>query len=88
MPSIAVSVPVISSVDDVPWEVIAYGRRIAPTIRAADLYPDAEPSTKVLFRGEGINSSVVIADRADCGSFMSAAKRKRQALRPTCVWNG
>jgi spermidine synthase len=64
---------VVFSVDDVPWQVIAYGRRIAPTIRAADLYPEAN-LTKVLFRGEGINSSVVIADRAGLRQFYVSGK--------------
>jgi spermidine synthase len=71
--SIVVSLGMISSVTDVPWEVIAYGRRIAPTMRAADLYPDANP-LKVLFRGEGINSSVVIADRAGLRQFYVSGK--------------
>src|SRR5262249_45136151 len=30
--AIVISLPVISSVHDVPWEVIAYGRRFAPPI--------------------------------------------------------
>ena len=71
--AVVVSVPVIASVHDVPWEVIAYGRRIAPTIRGANLYPDANP-TKVVFRGEGINSSVVIADRAGLRQFYVSGK--------------
>ena len=71
--AIVSSTAVIFSVDDVPWEVIAYGRRIAPTIRAADLYPDGT-ATKVLFRGEGINSSVVIADRAGLRQFYVSGK--------------
>src|SRR6185369_6403153 len=71
--AIVISVPVISSVQDVPWEVIAYGRRIAPTIRAANLYPEAN-LTKVVFRGEGINSSVVIADRAGLRQFYVSGK--------------
>jgi spermidine synthase len=71
--SIVLSAVLISSVHDVPWEVIAYGRRIAPTIRAADLYPDAN-TTKVLFRGEGINSSIVISDRAGLRQFYVSGK--------------
>jgi len=71
--AIVLSIPVISSVADVPWEVIAYGRRIAPTIRAANLYPDANLS-KVLFKGEGINSSVVILERAGLRQFYVSGK--------------
>src|SRR5262245_42670266 len=71
--ALALSIVGIFSVQDVPWEVIAYGRRIAPTIRAADLYPDAN-ATKVLFRGEGINSSVLIAERAGQRHFYVSGK--------------
>ena len=73
VPAIVCSTAIIFSVRDVPWEVIAYGRRIAPTMRAADLYPDAA-ATNVLFRGEGINSSVVIADRAGLRQFYVSGK--------------
>ncbi len=71
--SIACSAIVTSSVHDVPWEVIAYGRRIAPTIRGADLYPQATKTT-VVFRGEGINSSVVIADTGGLRQFYVSGK--------------
>ena len=63
----------ISTVVDVPWEVIAYGRRIAPIMRAADLYDQGNP-TKVLFRGEGINSSVLIAERSGQRHFYVSGK--------------
>ncbi len=62
-----------STVADVPWQVIAYGRRIAPVIRAFDLYDRANPTT-VLFRGEGINSSVLIAERAGQRHFYVSGK--------------
>jgi len=61
------------TVVDVPWQVIAYGRRIAPIVRAADLFDQANPTT-VLFRGEGINSSVVIAERAGQRHFYVSGK--------------
>ena len=62
-----------AAVQDVPWEVIAYGRRIAPIIRAFDLYDRANP-TKVLFRGEGVNSSILIAERAGQRHFYVSGK--------------
>jgi len=71
--AIVFSAAAMFSVDDVPWQVIAYGRRIAPTMRAADLYPEAN-LTKVVFRGEGINSSVIIADRAGLRQFYVSGK--------------
>jgi spermidine synthase len=42
-------------------------------VRAADLFDQANP-TKVLFRGEGINSSVVIAERAGQRHFYVSGK--------------
>jgi len=71
--AIVFSAVAILSVSDVPWQVIAYGRRIAPTMRAADLYPEAN-LTKVVFRGEGVNSSVIIADRAGLRQFYVSGK--------------
>src|SRR5262249_18160101 len=39
-----------STVSAVPWQAIAYGRRVAPILRGIDLAAEAEP----LFIGEGI----------------------------------
>ena len=61
------------TVTDVPWQVVAYGRRIAPMVRAADLFDRANPTT-ILFRGEGMNSSVVIAERAAQRHFYVSGK--------------
>jgi spermidine synthase len=63
------TIPVI----DVPWQVIAYGRRMAPIVRAFDLYDRAHPTT-VLFRGEGINSSILIAERSGQRHFYVSGK--------------
>jgi spermidine synthase len=62
----------IPSIAEVPWELVAYGRRIAPTVRAFNLYPQ-EPA-KVLYRGEGISSSVVIVERAKERTFYVSGK--------------
>ena len=59
-----------SSVADVPWEVIAYGRRVAPILRGTDVSSEAKP----VFVGEGINSSVVITDRAGQRFFYVSGK--------------
>ena len=63
----------VSAVSDVPWQMIAYGRRMAPIMRAFDLYDRANP-TKVLFRGEGVNSSVLIAELAGQRQFYVSGK--------------
>jgi spermidine synthase len=72
--TVGLAVGLASTIIDVPWEVIAYGRRIAPILRAADLYPALNQSPKVLFRGEGINSSVVILERSGQRHFYVSGK--------------
>jgi spermidine synthase len=61
-----------ATVGAVPWQVIAYGRRIAPILRGLDRPIDAQ--TTPLFVGEGINSSVVITDRNGLRSFYVSGK--------------
>ncbi len=72
--AVVLALAVGSIVIDVPWEVIAYGRRIAPILRAADLYPALNQSPTVLFRGEGINSSVLILERSGQRHFYVSGK--------------
>ncbi len=67
---VVVSFGLISTVSDVPWQVIAYGRRVAPILRGLDLSAEAKP----LFVGEGMNSSVVITDRAGQRFFYVSGK--------------
>src|SRR5207237_7095685 len=60
------------TVSPVPWQVLAYGRRVAPILRGldtAELRP-AEP----LFVGEGMNTSVVISQRGDQRFFYVSGK--------------
>jgi spermidine synthase len=71
--SVVLGAILINSVIDVPWQVVAYGRRVAPIVRAFDLFDQAHP-TNVLFRGEGINSSVLIAERAGQRHFYVSGK--------------
>jgi spermidine synthase len=61
-----------ATVGGVPWQAIAYGRRVAPILRGLDRGADAE--TKPVFVGEGINSSVVITERGDQKSFYVSGK--------------
>ncbi|HYR44375.1 MAG TPA: SAM-dependent methyltransferase, partial [Terriglobia bacterium] len=65
----AALMPLIS---EVPWQVIAYGRRMAPITRAFDF--DREHPTTILYRGEGINSSLLIAERAGQRQFFVSGK--------------
>ena len=67
-----VAVLLTGAIAEVPWEVVAYGRRMAPIARGNDLFPDFP--TRVLFRGEGINSSVLIAERAGQRHFYVSGK--------------
>ena len=65
-----VAIGLISTVSDVPWEMIAYGRRVAPILRGLDPSAEAKP----LFVGEGMNSSVVITDREGQRFFYVSGK--------------
>jgi spermidine synthase len=47
-----------STVADIPWQAVAYGRRIAPILHDSGGAGDAQAGP--LYLGEGINSSVVI----------------------------
>lgn len=60
------------TVAEVPWQVIAYGRRTAPIVRALGF--DTGYPTTVLYRGEGINSSLLIAERAGQRHFYVGGK--------------
>lgn len=59
-----------STVAAVPWQAIAYGRRVAPILRGVDISAEAEP----VFVGEGINASVVITDRIGQRFFYVSGK--------------
>jgi spermidine synthase len=61
-----------TTVGAVPWQAIAYGRRVAPILRGLDRANDAQ--TTPLFVGEGISSSVVITERGDQRSFYVSGK--------------
>ena len=61
-----------ATVGAVPWQAIAYGRRVAPILRGLDQANDAE--TVPVFVGEGINSSVVITQRGDQKFFYVSGK--------------
>ena len=58
------------TVGAVPWQAIAYGRRVTPVLAGVDLAAEAKP----LFVGEGINSSVAITQRADQRFFYVSGK--------------
>ena len=70
--AVALAWGLAATVGDVPWQVIAYGRRVAPILRG--LYLSIDAQTRPLFVGEGINSSVVIAQRGDQKFFYVSGK--------------
>jgi spermidine synthase len=61
-----------ASVEEMPWQAVAYGRRIAPILRGMNAATDVQ--ARPLFVGEGINSSVVIAERAGQRVFYVSGK--------------
>jgi len=68
--TVIVGVGLIATVSDVPWQVIAYGRRVAPILRGTDVTSESEP----VFIGEGMNASVVITDRIGQRFFYVSGK--------------
>jgi len=61
-----------ATISDIPWQVIAFGRRTAPNMREMDLSPSARATP--LFTGEGMNASIAIAERAGQRSFYISGK--------------
>ena len=59
-----------SAIPAVPWQMIAYGRRVAPAMHSARTEGQATP----LFVGEGVNSSVVVSQRGDDRIFYVSGK--------------
>jgi spermidine synthase len=61
-----------ATVQEMPWQAIAYGRRVAPILHGQDIAADAE--AEPVFVGEGISSSVVITRRGDQRFFYVSGK--------------
>jgi spermidine synthase len=78
--SVGLAVLLMWTVAEVPWQVVAFGRRVASTLRTFQLYPNAAAtvSTHVLYRGEGLNTSIVIAE-SDKGQRAYYVNGKSQA---------
>ncbi len=60
-------------VPGVQWQLIAYGRRVAPILRAARVGSEQDQPTP-LFVGEGTNSSVAIVQRGDQKIFFVSGR--------------
>ena len=60
------------TVSAVPWQMIAYGRRVAPILRGLNVVTDVQPTP--LFVGEGVSTSVVISERGDQRFFYVSGK--------------
>jgi spermidine synthase len=67
-----------ATVAGVPWQVIAYGHRVAPILRGLAVALDAQAET--LFVGEGMNSSVVITKRGDQRFFYVSGKSEASSV--------
>jgi spermidine synthase len=53
----------IGTTSEIPWQMIAYGRRIALMMYSDRLQSKTDP-IRLLYRGEGLNSSVVITEQS------------------------
>ncbi|HJT87503.1 MAG TPA: fused MFS/spermidine synthase, partial [Bryobacteraceae bacterium] len=61
-----------ASMGEMPWQAIAYGRRIAPILHS--LEESGGAGAKPLFVGEGVDSSVVISERGGQRFFYVSGK--------------
>ncbi len=75
-----------ATVGAVPWQAIAYGRRVAPILRGLNRAIDAETTSRVRGRGNqfvgGDHTSAAIRDFS-----MSAANRRPRRRCSTCACN-
>jgi len=60
---LGITVALIWSVAEIPWQVTAYGRSVAPMIRTDAEEAKQYPPKVLLYRAEGINSSVAITEQ-------------------------
>jgi spermidine synthase len=67
-----------TTVAELPWQAIAYGRRIAPILRGLNNAFDDQ--VKLLFVGEGMDSSVVIDQRGDQRFFYVSGKSEASSV--------
>src|SRR5207237_6163487 len=77
---VLITAALVWGVSEIPWQVIAFGYRIAPTLRAFQLYPHSSEavSTRVLYRGEGMDTAIVIGE-TDSGQRTYYVNGKSQA---------
>jgi hypothetical protein len=52
------------SIPPFPWQAVAYGRRLPSTLRTYEIYGARIIPRKLLYEGEGVVSSIVIAEMA------------------------
>ena len=71
-----ISVLLLLTVADTPWPVVAYGHRIASTLRAFQLYPNTK--THLLYRGDGMSTSIAITE-SDTGQRSYHVNGKTEA---------
>jgi spermidine synthase len=67
-----VALGLAATVSDLPWQAIAYGRRVAPILRGLNVAFDEQ--AQPLFVGEGMNASVVIDQRENQRFFYVSGK--------------
>ena len=67
-----------STVSGLPWQAIAYGRRIAPILR--NIAVAGGPQASPVFVGEGINSSVVISQLGEERFFYVSGKSEASSV--------
>lgn len=78
--SIVSVVGLIGTVSEIPWQVIAYGRRVAVAMHSNLEQAKTHP-IDVLYRGEGLSSSVVITEQYPLESWRPRLASLESGLR-------
>ena len=61
-------------VSDLPWQAVAYGRRAATLIRSREIAPGMISPATILYRAEGMNSSLLVTEESGLRVFYVSGK--------------
>ena len=64
----------IWSVAELPWQAVAYGRRSATLIRTREIVPGMISPAQILYRDEGMNSSLLVTEENGLRVFYVSGK--------------
>ena len=72
--SVGICLACIWSVAELPWQAVAYGRRSATLIRTREIVPGMISPAQILYRDEGMNSSLLVTEENGLRVFYVSGK--------------